>query len=180
MKAYTSKSLANKLFLKKDLLLLKMEVEGDIQDHLNTFNGLIAQLKSLEESFSDENLAILLLYSLPNKYNSIVTSMLFGKKSLSLDDTVLVLLEAKKLSGQGGFTSGSNSSSALYAGTRSKGMGKKKYNSNVKFFYCNKVGHTRKNCLDYKERHDRNDTADVVVDDIGYEWDILMEFEKDA
>ena len=47
-KTYHSKSLANKLFLKKDLFGLKMEEDGDLRDHLNRFNGLINQLNNLD------------------------------------------------------------------------------------------------------------------------------------
>ncbi|KAL8134128.1 hypothetical protein AgCh_009265 [Apium graveolens] len=52
-KTYHSKSLANKLFLKKDLFGLKMEEDGDLRDHLNRFNGLINQLNNLDEKLKD-------------------------------------------------------------------------------------------------------------------------------
>ena len=92
-KTYQSKSLANKLFLKKDLFGLEMEEDGDLRDHLNRFNGLINQLNNLDEKLKDEDKAILLLVSLPKKYNIVITSLLVGKTKLSLEEAIVVLLE---------------------------------------------------------------------------------------
>ncbi|KAL2934945.1 Histidine kinase CKI1, partial [Bienertia sinuspersici] len=92
---YASKSLANKLLLKKDLYALEMEDGTSLQDHLNKFNGLITQLASLDVKIEEEDKAILLLASLPKKYNSVITSLLVGKTTIALDDTVVALIEAE-------------------------------------------------------------------------------------
>ncbi|KAL8113644.1 hypothetical protein AgCh_020822 [Apium graveolens] len=96
-KTYHSKYLANKLFLKKDLFGLKMEEDGDLRDHLNRFNGLINQLNNLDEKLKDEDKVVLLLVSLPKKYNTVMTSLLVGKTKLDLDETIVVQLEAERL-----------------------------------------------------------------------------------
>ncbi|KAL8099872.1 hypothetical protein AgCh_032213 [Apium graveolens] len=96
-KTYHSKSLANKQFLKKYLFGLKMEDDGDLRDHLNHFNGLINQLNNFDEILMDEDKVVLLLVSLPKKYNIVMTSLLVGKMKLDLDETIVVLLEAERL-----------------------------------------------------------------------------------
>lgn len=111
-----SKSLANRLFL-KDLYSLKVEEDSSPLDHINSFNGLITHLASLDGTFKDENKAIMLLRSLPDipKYNTVVTSLLVGKKTLSLDETVACLLEVEKLSKQSAGSTSSGVGGAMVA-----------------------------------------------------------------
>lgn len=62
---YMSKSLTNKLFLKKQLYFLKM-VEGlRLSEHLHEFNKIVTQLVSFEVEIEDEDKALLFLFSLP-------------------------------------------------------------------------------------------------------------------
>ena len=133
-KMYQSKSLANKLFLKKDLFGLKMEEDGDLRDHLNRFNGLINQLNSLDEKLKDEDKAVLLLVSLPKRYNTVITSLLVGKTKLALDETIVVLLESERLMKQG--SSDTSDGSVLVVDARDrKNKFEKKHNPNIKYFY---------------------------------------------
>jgi hypothetical protein len=45
---YRSKSLVNKLFLRKKLYLLRMSDGSLVTDHLNVFNTIISQLSSMD------------------------------------------------------------------------------------------------------------------------------------
>ena len=65
--------------------------------HLNRFNWLITQLNNLDEKFKNKGKAILLLVSLPKKYNNVITSLLVRKTELALDATIVCLLEVKRL-----------------------------------------------------------------------------------
>jgi len=51
---YASKSLTNCLCLKMELYRLKMEMRGDLHDHINKFNQLVSQLLNANDKFSDE------------------------------------------------------------------------------------------------------------------------------
>lgn len=148
-KTYQSKSLANKLFLKKDLFGLKMEEDGDLRDHLNRFNGLITQLNHLDEKLEDEDKAIHLLVSLPEKYNNVITSLMIGRTELALDETIVVLLEAERLMKQGE-SSSYDGALVVEARDKKKGFGKK-HNPNIKCFYCNELGHIQTICPKAKE-----------------------------
>ena len=52
-KLYQSKSLVNKLFLRKKLYNLRMR-DGDSAEHLNAFNTVVSQLVSIEIKISNE------------------------------------------------------------------------------------------------------------------------------
>ena len=62
---YQSKSLVNKLYLRKELYHLRMEHGDSVIDHLNVFNTLISQLMSVDIKIEEEEKCITLLCSLP-------------------------------------------------------------------------------------------------------------------
>ena len=144
-KMYQSKSLANKLFLKKDLFGLRMEEDEDLRDHLNRFNGLINQLNSLDKELKDEYKAVLLLVSLPKRYNIVITYLLVGKMKLALDETIVVLLESERLMKQGSSVISDGSVLVVDAHDMKKKF-EKKHNPNIKCFYCEVLGHIQSMC----------------------------------
>ena len=86
---YQSKSLVNKLFLRKKLYHLRMEDGDSVTDHLNVFNTLVSQLIKMEE----ENKCITLLCSLPDSWDNLVVAMGSSTKStLKFEDIVSSLL----------------------------------------------------------------------------------------
>ena len=66
-KLYQSKSLVNKLFLRKKLYNPRMRDGESMVEHLNTFNTMVSQLVSIEIKISDEDKCIILLCSLPQE-----------------------------------------------------------------------------------------------------------------
>ena len=62
---YMSKSLMNKLLLKKKLYGLKMEEGSTLDQHINVFNQVISDLNQVDVKFEEEDLALILLNSLP-------------------------------------------------------------------------------------------------------------------
>ena len=79
---YMSKSLTNKLLLKKKLFGLKM-VEGSALDqHINVFNQIISDLNRVDVKFEEEDMALILLNSPPESYDNLVTTLMWGKETL--------------------------------------------------------------------------------------------------
>jgi hypothetical protein len=75
---YMTKSLMNRIFLKRKLCSLCMKEGTKIVDHLNTFNTLLVQLNSMGVKFKYEDKAITLLCSLPESWDHFVTSISFS------------------------------------------------------------------------------------------------------
>jgi hypothetical protein len=91
-KLYQSKSLVNKLFLRKKLYNLRMRDGDSVAEHLNTFNTVVSQLVSIEIKISDEDKCISLLCSLPDLWDSLVVAIGSNTTSLKFDEVVSSLL----------------------------------------------------------------------------------------
>ena len=89
-----SKSLTNKLYLKQKLYDLKMAEGSYLSRHINVFNQIINDLKRIDVKFEDEDKALMLLNSLPTSfmYENLVTTLMWGKKTLDLEEITSVLL----------------------------------------------------------------------------------------
>jgi hypothetical protein len=91
-KLYQSKSLVNKLFLRKKLYNLRMR-DGDlVVDHLNSFHIVVSQLVYVDIKISYEHKCINLLFSLPDTWDSLVVSIGSNTPTLKFDEVVSSLL----------------------------------------------------------------------------------------
>jgi hypothetical protein len=70
-KLYEKPSASNKVFLMKRLFNMKMSEGGSVVDHLNEFNTVTNQLSSVGVNFDDEVRALLILCSLPERWNGL-------------------------------------------------------------------------------------------------------------
>nr|GEV80959.1 retrovirus-related Pol polyprotein from transposon TNT 1-94 [Tanacetum cinerariifolium] len=88
---YMAMSLANKLYLKKKLYTFYMPARQKIFEHIDEFNKIALDLANIEVKFEDEDLALLLLTSLPESYGYFVDTLLYGRKALTLKDVMSTL-----------------------------------------------------------------------------------------
>jgi hypothetical protein len=94
-KLYEKPSASNKVFLMKRLFNMKMSEGGSVVDHLNEFNTVTNQLSSVKVDFDDEVRALLILCSLPERWNNLVMAVsnsVSGSNTLKFDDVVGVIL----------------------------------------------------------------------------------------
>ncbi|GJZ38417.1 retrovirus-related pol polyprotein from transposon TNT 1-94 [Tanacetum coccineum] len=91
-----NKSLANKLYLKKKLYTFYMSTGRKISEHIDEFNKIVLDLANIEVKFEDEDLALLLLTSLPASYEHFVDTLLYGREALTLED-VMGTLNSKEI-----------------------------------------------------------------------------------
>jgi hypothetical protein len=90
---YQSKSLVNKLFLRKKLYHLRMEDGDSVTEHLNVFNTLVSQLVSVNITIAEEDKCITLLCSLPDSWDNLVVAIGSTTQStLKYEDVVSSLL----------------------------------------------------------------------------------------
>jgi hypothetical protein len=91
-KLYQSKSLVNKLFLRKKLYNLRMRDGDSVAERLNAFNTVVSQLVSVDIKISDEDKCISLLCSLPYFWDSLVVAIGSNTTSLKFEEVVSSLL----------------------------------------------------------------------------------------
>ncbi|GJW16056.1 zinc finger, CCHC-type containing protein [Tanacetum coccineum] len=152
---YMTKSLANRLYLKKKLYTYYMSLGTKLDDHIDEFNKLILDLTNIDIEIEDEDQALMLLTSLPSSYENFVETLLYGRESLTMED-VLATLNSKELkkrtegtkeeSGDGLYVKGmSNHSGKAHSGgsSRFKSRGG---TSKLRCFICHSEGHLKRDC----------------------------------
>ncbi|KAH9679095.1 hypothetical protein KPL71_025975 [Citrus sinensis] len=82
---YMKKSLENWLYMKKKLYRFTYTHDMSMNDHVNSFNKILADLLNLDERFEDEDKALLLLNSFLDEYDHLTTTLLHGKDSVTCD-----------------------------------------------------------------------------------------------
>jgi hypothetical protein len=162
-KLYQSKSLVNKLFLRKKLYNLRMRDGDSVAEHLNTFNTMVIQLVSVEIKILDEDKCISLLCSLLDSWDSLGVTIVSSTISLNFDEVVSSLLleemRWKNMEGQSTDTLFERGRSqeinrSKFSSERSKSKGRSKSPRElVKVCWrCGKEGHYKKQCRSKVEK----------------------------
>jgi len=135
--------------MKKRLFRFTYTPGTTINDHITSFNQLVADLLSLDVTFEDEDLALMLLGSLPEEFEFLETTLLYGKAAVSLSE-VCGALYSYELRRKDKIGYSDRANEALIARGRpvSQTKGKKKQpKSKVgkdECAYCREKGHWKK------------------------------------
>jgi len=78
--------------MKRDLYRLKMDDGANLMEHLNVFKGLLDQLGRVDVKVEEEDQELLFLTSLPDSFEHIITTVLYGKDTLQMREVESVLL----------------------------------------------------------------------------------------
>ncbi|KAL6286641.1 hypothetical protein ACE6H2_011031 [Prunus campanulata] len=165
---FAGKSLSNKLFLKKELLNLRMEEEGNLMEHLSSFNRCVADLQRMEVNYSTEDKALMFLTSLPPSYKHFRTTLMFGKSTLNFEEVVQDVMAHHRMSQR----SEENSQDVgLFAGNcSSKHEGKRNNRRNAKSkdnegcFECGSKDHWKWNCPIWKNKMKKSESSANICD----------------
>ena len=136
---YLTKSLSNKLYLKKQLYGLRINERIMVLKHLNFFNKVISELLTVDVKIDEKDKVLILLSSLPQSYDHIVTIMLYDKETLVLEEVTSTLLSneiRKKLNKEE-----QTRSSLVIMGRKGRGKGKKDPSSSKACHFCHREGH---------------------------------------
>ncbi|KAL2254166.1 UNVERIFIED_CONTAM: Retrovirus-related Pol polyprotein from transposon TNT 1-94 [Sesamum indicum] len=174
---YEKPSAMNKVMLMKKLFRLQMEERKSVADHLNDFNQLTTQLASVDIVFDDEVKALILLSSLPDSWDVVVTSVSTssGKEKMKFDNIRDMMLNEETRRKQTGGSSGSAlhtesrgrpDTRGKYRGrSRSRSRGKNKGKKEMVCWNCEKPGHMKSECrAPKKEKEGR--TANAATEEI--------------
>lgn len=151
---YQSKGPARKATLLKSLILLKLKNGEDMRDHLHNFFDIVDKLHEMELEINDDLLAILLLYSVPDEYESFRIAIETQEKLPSPENLKIKLLEEYEARKRNG---GDNIQGAMfvknYSGKSKRtqnipGKTKQKSDGRSKFpcHTCGKIGHYAREC----------------------------------
>jgi hypothetical protein len=175
---FMTKSVENRLYLKKKLFRFQFREGMSLSEHLNDYNKILADLKNLDFEISDEDKALLLLNSLPDAYDHLITTLLYGKDEIKFDDVSNALTnnEFRKKDKQSYrdtvsevLTVRGRFDKKKY-GWRGRSRSKSKGASNKKIgkdqcALCRKKGHWKKDCPLKKKDKDSNANVAQSGDD---------------
>ncbi|KAL6138517.1 hypothetical protein ACLB2K_063799 [Fragaria x ananassa] len=83
---YMTKSLTNKLLLKRRLFSLRMEEGTTLIDHLDQLNTILLELRNIDVKVDDEDATLIPLVSLPLSYENFVDSFISGRDTVTLEE----------------------------------------------------------------------------------------------
>ena len=155
-KLFMETSLPNRLYTQLKVYSFKMVDTFTIDQNVDEFLRIVAELGSLSIYVGEEVQAVLILNSLPTSYIQLKHTLKYGNKTLSVQD---VVSSAKSLERELSETQESNKNvpMALYTTDRGRpqtrnqdkqGQGKNRSRSNSKTrvtcWFCKKEGHVKK------------------------------------
>jgi hypothetical protein len=94
-KLYEKPSVSSKVFIMKILFNMNMSEGGYVANHLNELNTVTNYVIYLKVDFDDEVMDILILCSLPKRWNILViyvSNSVSGSNTLKFDDFVSVII----------------------------------------------------------------------------------------
>ncbi|PSS08126.1 Endonuclease [Actinidia chinensis var. chinensis] len=176
---YMTKSVENRLYLKKKLFRFQFKQGTSMHEHLNAFNKILADLQNLDVEIDDEDKALLLLNSLPDTYEHLTTTLLYGKDEIKFNDVSNALMnnevrkkdqDAHRESSSNALTARGRTSTRKSGGgwkSRSKSRGKSSERRQLakdECAYCHQKGHWRKDCPKIESKEPKANIAHDAVE----------------
>lgn len=161
LKGYHEKStLSNKVQIMRRICNMKLSEGGNLEEHLIGMIDLFEKLSALgEEKLSDTWVVAMLLSSLPTSYDVLVTALeTRAEKDLTID-----LVKSKLIDDFRRRTSDEGSNNAMKISKFEKSNFK-----NKECFFCNKIGHKKSDCIQYKrwkEKQNKHGKAHAVKEE---------------
>lgn len=173
---YERKTAQNKASLIRRLVNLKYKDGRSVTEHLSDFQGLVNQLSKVKLVLEDELIALLLLSSLPDSWDTLVVTLSNsspeGTLTFEMVKNSMLNEEARRIErGMHNFESDalivdkrgrsknkySNNRDKLRDKSRDK-RAKSKTRKNVECFHCGKMGHMKRECRTFKREQSKGNS----------------------
>ena len=171
-----SKDLTSKMHMKMKLFTLKMEEGGSVLSHISVFKEIVADLKSMEVKYEDEDLGLLLLCSLPSSFASFRDTILLSRDELTVSEVYEALQSREKMKGMVHSEGSSSKGDALQVRGRTEQRSSNESNDRWKnqenrsrskskppkkfCKYCKKKTHFIDECWKLKNKENRKNNPD--------------------
>jgi len=160
---YLTKSIYNKLLLKRKLSGFRMKEGLCLKDHLDELNSILMDICNIDIKINGKDVAMILLVSLHPLYENFVSSLIVGKDSITLEE-VRANLHKTELRHKAFRVKKKNLASELVVLENGKGQQKskkKKGKSGPKdaCYICKELGYWKKDCPMAKKK----DSVTVMV-----------------
>ncbi|KAA8529158.1 hypothetical protein F0562_034043 [Nyssa sinensis] len=83
---FITMSVENRLYLKKRLFYFQYKQGISMSEYLNSLNRILIDLQNLDIEILNEDKALLLLNYLPDSYDHLTTTLLYGKDTIKFDE----------------------------------------------------------------------------------------------
>ena len=153
---YETKSLANKLFLRKRYLTTMMSDSDTMIDHINKLRSLAKQLDSVGAPESAEDQVATLLCSLPDSYGNLIVALESRADDLTLEFVIARLLHEEKKRSETSVYLGDAMEKALVASKANPSSQAQKPSKKGKCFNCGIKGHWAKDCKRPKKKKEQH------------------------
>lgn len=137
---YESRGPMGIVLVRRKFFRAQCEEGGNIEEHIRTMRSYQEELASLKQKVEEEDFSITLLTSLPESWNSFISSVDTADLKDSYKLISRILQEDIRLREKT-----SDSTMALAA------HGKKKFNPKITCYGCGEIGHIRSNCPNGKK-----------------------------
>lgn len=196
-----SKDLTSKMHVKMKLFSHKLQEGGSVLTHISVFKEIVADLTSMEVKFDDEDLALLLLCSLPASFSNFRDTILYSRDTLTVAEVYEALTAKEKMrqmvnsedaagsSGEALYVRGrtdqkKSNSGGKGKGKNQRGRSKSRGPSDELFCkYCKKTNHVIENCYKLQNKEKRNKekgktggTVSVASENNSDNGDVLIAF----
>jgi hypothetical protein len=92
-----SKDLTSKMHVKMKLFSHKLQEGASMMNHLSIFREIVSDLLSMEVKYDDDDLALILLVSLPNSFVNFRDTLLYSRDELTLAEVYEALQQREKM-----------------------------------------------------------------------------------